>query len=258
MNAKMKQQHTPRGPARREALKLLGGALAFIGCGPDLMSSADGGTDGGTSGTDGGATVADAGTTPTTCTVADTETLGPYPDKVGMLTNTTYHRQDITEGRPGLPLTVVLSVVNTNSACAAITNAQVIVWQCDAAGHYSEYTQMGYDGTGLTYLRGVQTTDANGQVTFKSIYPGWYQGRATHIHIEVYVNGASKKVTQLAFPESVNAAVYATGVYASKGQSPQSNATDMVFSDSLPEELANLTGDTTNGYTATLTVGIPL
>jgi hypothetical protein len=93
-------------------------------------------------------------------------------------------------------------------------------------------------------------------VTFKTLYSGWYQGRATHLHVEVTVNGASVKVTQLAFPETISAAVYAQGVYAPKGQNPTRNATDMVFSDSLQSELATLVGDVTTGYTATLTIGV--
>ena len=130
------------------------------------------------------------------------------------------------------------------------------IWHCDATGNYSEYVQQGFNGTGQTFLRGLQTTDANGQVTFTTIYPGWYQGRTTHIHVEVFRNGASVKTTQVAFPEAVTSAVYRTGVYASKGQNSTTNASDMVFSDGVSNELATLTGDTTSGYTATLTIGI--
>ena len=114
----------------------------------------------------------------------------------------------------------------------------------------------GYDGTGQTFLRGVQAADSSGRVTFRTIYPGWYMGRATHIHVQVFVNGAVVKTTQIAFPESVSSSVYRTGVYASKGQNSTSNASDNVFSDSTQPELATLTGDTTSGYTATLTIGV--
>jgi protocatechuate 3,4-dioxygenase beta subunit len=106
----------------------------------------------------------------------------------------------VTEGKPGLP---------------------VEIWHCDAAGEYSEYSQPGFNGVGQTFLRGVQTTDASGQVSFTTIYPGWYAGRATHIHVEVYRNGTNIKTTQIAFPESVTSAVYASGVYASKGGIPR-------------------------------------
>jgi len=120
---------------------------------------------------------------------------------------------------------LTLTIVNTNSTCAGVTNVSVEIWQCDASGNYSVYAQPGYDGTGQTFLRGLQTTDANGQVTFSTIYPG-YAGRATHIHVDVFRNGALVKATQIAFPESASAAVYATGVYASKGQNPTTNASD--------------------------------
>ena len=70
-------------------------------------------------------------------------------------------------------------------------------------------------------------------MTFTTIYPGWYQGRATHIHLEVTINGVSRKVTQIAFPESVNNTVYRSGVYASRGSNPMSNLSDGIFADSL-------------------------
>ncbi len=173
-----------------------------------------------------------------------------------MINNSAFFRRDITEGKSGLPLTLTLTIVNVNSSCAAVSGANVEIWQCDAAGRYSEYSQPGYDGSGQTFLRGIQTTDANGQVTFTTFYPGWYAGRVTHIHVDVYRSGALVKTTQIAFPESISAAVYATGVYAAKGQNSTTNASDNVFSDGTTNELATLTGNTTSGYTATLTIGI--
>jgi protocatechuate 3,4-dioxygenase beta subunit len=104
-------------------------------------------------------------------------------------------------------------------SCAPVSNASVEIWQCDASGNYSEYPQPGYDGTGQTFLRGVQVTNGAGVATFRTIYPG-------------------------------------TGVYAAKGQSTTSNASDNVFSDGTQTEMATLTGDTTSGYTAALTVGV--
>lgn len=151
-----------------------------------------------------------------------------------------------------MPVTLAITVVNTNNACAPVTNATVDIWQCDASGNYSQYGSE----RNLTYLRGIQPTDTNGVATFTTIYPGWYQGRATHIHVEVTVNGRSAKVTQIAFPEDVSAAVYRTGVYVSGGQNPTTNARDNVFSDGTSEEMAALVGDPTNGYNATFRVGV--
>ena len=236
----------PKKIDRREALAALGasvGAAAIAAC-------------------TGSPTSADTTTTPTTtnnssCAVSPTETRGPYPDTVGMINNPAFFRRDITEGKSGLPLALTLTVVNVNSACAPVSNVQVEIWQCDASGSYSEYSQPGFNGAGQTFLRGVQTTDASGQVTFTTIYPGWYAGRATHIHVDVYRSGTIVKSTQIAFPEDVTRAVYGSGVYASKGQNSTSNAGDMVFSDSLADELAAITGGSaSSGYTATFRVGI--
>ena len=233
--------------ARREVLVALGasvGAAALAACGSSSPTSPS------------TTTTTTTTTNNTSCVVSASETRGPYPDTVGMINNAAFYRRDITEGRSGLPLTLTLTIVNVNSACAAVSGVQVEIWQCDAAGNYSEYSQQGFNGAGQTFLRGVQTTDANGQVTFTTIYPGWYQGRATHIHVDVYRSGTIVKTTQIAFPENISAAVYASGVYASKGQSPTSNASDNVFSDGVINELATVTGSTTSGYTATLNIGI--
>ena len=230
--------------SRRDALGLLGlGTAALsLGCSSDSSASPTA-TTGNT--TTGGANAGGA------CAVSPTETIGPYPS----ITN--FVRSDIREGKSGLPLALTITVVNASNACSPVANAAVDIWQCDAEGRYSEYAQPGYNGTGQTFLRGIQTTDASGRVTFTTVFPGWYQGRATHIHVEVKIGGAVVKVTQIAFEESVIAAVYATGVYAAKGRNPTSNAGDMVFADSLASELATITGgDTTSGYTAAFTVGI--
>lgn len=192
-------------------------------------------------------------TTPTTpsagaCVVTPSETVGPFPSLADFV------RSDIRDGKPGLPVRLAVEVVNVNAACAPVSNATVDIWQCDADGNYSQYGSE----RNQTYLRGIQTTGADGLANFTTIYPGWYQGRATHIHVEVLVNGRSIKVTQIAFPESITAAVYATGVYAASGQNPTTNARDNVFSDGVSEELIALTGDTTNGYAGTFRVGVSL
>ena len=222
---------------RREAIAMLGAASAALafGCG-DSPTSATGTTTGGTT----------TGGTTTACAVTPTETIGPYPSLTDLI------RSDIREGEPGTPLTLTITLVNTNNSCSPISGANIEIWQCDSDGNYSQY------GTSpsATFLRGIQTTDAKGQVTFTTVYPGWYQGRATHIHVEVVRNGASVKVTQIAFPESTNHAVYATGVYASRGPNPISNTRDNIFADSLDSELAMVSGDPASGLTATFRIGI--
>ncbi len=184
------------------------------------------------------------------CAVIPSETEGPYPDRTGMINNPSFYRQDITEGRPGTPLTLALTVVQVSNGCTPIANATVEVWQCDHQGAYSEYTAPG------TFLRGLQKSDASGKVTFDTVYPGWYQGRATHIHIEVFVNGSSVKTTQMAFPEDVTAQVYAQGVYAPRGQNTTTNGRDGIFADGIANELATMTGSVASGLTASLQIGV--
>lgn len=231
-----------RKVSRREVLALLGAASAAAAAGCDSSQTSPTAV----------TTTTTTTTTSSACAVSPSETIGPYPSLADLI------RSDIREGRSGTPVTLTITVVNVNSSCAAVANAVVDIWQCDADGHYSQYSQQGYDGRSQTFLRGIQTADSTGRVTFTTIYPGWYAGRATHIHVEVTVNGQSVKVTQIAFPESITSAVYATGVYAAKGQNPTSNTGDMIFSDSLSSELATVSGDQSSGYTATFTVGVSL
>jgi len=227
------------------ALSAVGGAAIAGACGTATASPTSP-----SSGTSTGGTSTGGSTSSSACAVIPSETEGPYPDRTGMINNPAFYRQDITEGRPGTPLTLALTVVQVSSGCSPVQNATVEVWQCDHQGAYSEYTAAG------TFLRGLQKTDANGRAAFNTVYPGWYQGRATHIHIEVFVNGSLVKTTQMAFPEDVSAAVYAQGVYASRGQNTTTNSRDGVFSDGVANELATITGTVTSGLTAALQIGI--
>lgn len=224
---------------RRKALELLGaaGALVTAACSGETPTSPSSTTTTVTTGTP-AATAS--------CAVSPAETVGPYPSLAD------YVRRNITEGRPGLPLALTLTVVNAASGCTPVSGANVEIWQCDHQGVYSEYGS----GRGQTFLRGIQVTDGQGQVTFETVYPGWYQGRATHIHVEVTINGRSVKVTQIAFPEDVTAEVYRTGVYAANGQNTTSNSRDGIFADSLAQEMITLSGSAASGFTGTFTVGI--
>jgi protocatechuate 3,4-dioxygenase beta subunit len=220
---------------RREALGAVGaaGAAFAFGCGDSQT---------------GPSTVSTTTTTSTnaTCAVTPTETIGPYPSLVDLF------RSDIREGKSGTQLTLTIRVVNVNNGCAAVSGANVEIWHVDAAGDYSQYGSQ----TTQTFLRGIQTSNSNGEVTFTTIYPGWYQGRATHIHVEVTMAGRSVKVTQIAFPESINNTVHASGVYASRGANPMSNLSDGIFSDSLSSEIVTPSGSVGGGYTATFQVAI--
>jgi protocatechuate 3,4-dioxygenase beta subunit len=224
--------------SRRAAFGAIGAAAAAVAaaCGDSSPTSPSS-----TSSTDTTTTSTNAN-----CAVTPTETIGPYPSRSDMF------RSDVRENRQGTPLTLTIKVVNVGSACAAVAGADVEIWHVDAAGDYSQYGSQ----TAATFLRGIQTTNAAGEVTFTTIYPGWYQGRATHIHVDVTMSGRSIKVTQLAFPESINNTVHTSGVYAARGTNPMSNQSDGIFADSLSSELVTPAGSPSSGYSASFQVGV--
>jgi protocatechuate 3,4-dioxygenase beta subunit len=194
----------------------------------------------------------------TSCVLIPQETDGPYP-LYTTLGNSSLFRADVRDGKTGVPLTLRLSFVNVSQSCTPLTNAVVYIWHCDKDGGYSGYGSF----VGQTFLRGFQTTDASGSVTFTTIYPGWYSGRITHIHFEVFLQsqvaqGAQKATSQIAFPPAITSAVYASSLYTAHGQnsSVSSFAQDNVFSDGTEFQLATLSGDVSSGYLATLTVGV--
>ena len=193
-----------------------------------------------------------SGTGSGSCSVSPTETAGPFPTKSpsSLVTN------DIRSDRTGVPFTIKITVNNSNNGCAALTGAIVDIWHCDKDGYYSEYGGTGMQSANFTsvhFLRGRQTTDANGVVTFTSIFPGWYSGRAPHIHVHIYnTTGTSLLVTQIAFPTDICNTVYTTATnYYTRGTQDTTNARDNVFSDSLASQLATITGSVSAGYTLT-------
>lgn len=196
------------------------------------------------------------GTTSGTCSVTNSETEGPFPTK----TPSSLVRTNIVGDRTGVAFTVKITIQNTNNSCAALQGALVDIWHCDKDGNYSEYggtTMQSTDYTSNHFLRGRQSTDANGLVTFTSIFPGWYQSRATHIHVHIYkADGTSLLVTQIAFPEGSDSAVVAVNSASSygytKGMSGYTyNASDNVFSDGTSNEMSTVTGSVSTGYTLT-------
>ena len=229
------------------ALGLVAIAPLASSCKKDTDAIADTGSTSGSS----------SGTTSGTCTVSPTETAGPFPTKSpsSLVTN------DIRSDRTGVPFTIKITINNKNNNCAALAGAIVDIWHCDKDGYYSEYGGTGMQSVNYTsvhFLRGRQTTDANGLVTFTSIFPGWYSGRAPHIHVHIYnASGTSLLVTQIAFPTDVCDTVYTTATqYYTRGKQDTANATDNVFSDSLASELATITGSVAQGYLLTHTITV--
>ena len=188
------------------------------------------------------------------CDVSPGETKGPFPTK----TPSQMVQSNIKSDRAGIALLVNLTIVDKTNKCNPLTGAHVDIWHCDKDGNYSEYGNHPMQRTDLTsahFLRGRQITDANGHVSFLSIYPGWYHGRAPHIHIEVFDKaGKSLLVTQVAFPENISNKVYSSPLYAARGEADTPNTRDNVFSDSLSEQMATVTGNTTDGYTLSSTI----
>jgi protocatechuate 3,4-dioxygenase beta subunit len=192
------------------------------------------------------------------------ETEGPY--KLDLSGNSSIFRQDVTEGRPGLPLKVVFTVVNVNDNCRPIPNARVDIWHCDKEGAYSGFSGQQprpgktVDTTGQTFMRGIQLTDSNGKAEFHTIYPGWYNGRITHIHFQVFISSLLKATSQGAFPDALNQIVYANPLYAEQNSSVANNAADMVFSSpasDLQYELFTIaSNDDNTSFDGSLTVGI--
>ena len=258
---------------RRRSLLWLAGAAAvpLLGCGG---SSDDESSTGSTSSTDGSSSSGSSGT----CAVIPEETAGPYPGDgsnsnssgvVNVLTLSGIVRSDIRTSiagasgtATGMPLTITLNLVDTSSSCADLSGYAIYLWHCTAGGLYSLYSS---GVTDQNYLRGVQETDSNGVATFTTVFPGCYSGRMPHMHFEVYrslataTSSTSKiKTSQIAFPVATCSEVYATtGYSASVSNLAQiSFASDNVFSDGTTYQMATVTGDTTNGYVATLQVGI--
>jgi len=184
------------------------------------------------------------------CWVTPDEDEGPY------YLDSMPERSDIRESRDGVPLTLLMSVID--SECRPAAGVMVDVWQCDKDGVYSGITLPGHDPQlGQTFLRGTQTTDDQGRVQFLSIYPGWYTNRATHVHFKARTPATLYKTSQFCFPEDVNAAVYASPLYVRRGANPTSNTRDGVFGSPAPQYLTlALTGDPASGYTGTITIGL--
>ena len=191
------------------------------------------------------------------CVVAPDETEGPFPTH----TPASYVRSDIRDDRIGYKITNKITVVNHSNNCNALSGLLVDIWHCDAEGNYSEYGGTSMQSTNYTavhFLRGRQTTDSTGTVTFTSIFPGWYSGRATHIHVHIYTaTGTSLKVTQIAFPEGTGTALLAVNGYTKGMTGYTYNKNDGVFSDDTAGiEIATVTGNVTDGFVLSINLSV--
>ncbi|HET6724336.1 MAG TPA: intradiol ring-cleavage dioxygenase [Chitinophagaceae bacterium] len=188
------------------------------------------------------------------CDVSPRETRGPFPTK----TPAQMVQSNIKSDRDGIALLINFTILDKTNNCKPLAGAHVDIWHCDKDGNYSEYGNHPMQRTDLIsvhFLRGRQTTDENGHISFLSIYPGWYHGRAPHIHIEIFdTAGKSVLVTQVAFPENISKNVYSSPLYAARGEADTPNNRDNVFADSLSEQMATVTGNVKDGFTLTSTI----
>jgi protocatechuate 3,4-dioxygenase beta subunit len=149
----------------------------------------------------------------------------------------------------------------TGSTCAPIQDAMVDVWHCDAAGVYSGVSDPGFNTQGQKFLRGFQRTDEGGHVEFTTVYPGWYQGRAVHIHFKVRgTNDAGQDyefTSQLFFDEAMTDVVHAEQPYAEKGKRTLLNEGDNIYRESGGQTLVEVT-ESGGKYAGTFDLGVQL
>ncbi len=218
---------------RRGSLLKLGGlAAAVLGAGSLEAESAAGGPAGVASGL-------------VRCVLSPEQTEGPYYIANEKL------RRDITEGKKGAQLMLRATVVDA-ATCKPIKEAAVDIWHCDAGGNYSAFSTPDQ----RTYLRGIQKTDANGLAIFKTIYPGWYQGRTVHIHVKVHVGGNVIHTGQLYFPDAVTDRVYKRAPYSARPGRTTRNANDSIFVNGGSKSLVAVAANAAGGYTGRITMGV--
>jgi protocatechuate 3,4-dioxygenase beta subunit len=165
-----------------------------------------------------------------TCSLMPDKTAGPFP------LDQQFDRRDVTEGVPGQPMRLGLRVVD--KTCAAVPGAAVEIWHADATGDYSAFIDNGGGkdaGAGTTFLRGTQTADDNGIVEFLTVYPGWYSGRAVHIHLRVHLADTTVLTSQMFFDADYTAGVYAAAPYTEFGLPDTPNSADRIAGDPQAE-----------------------
>jgi len=179
------------------------------------------------------------------CVLTPEQTEGPY-----YIAGEKY-RRNITDGRPGVPLSLRLRVVDA-STCKPIAGAAVDIWHADALGVYSGF---GSGATSRTFMRGIQKTDANGLARFHTVYPGWYQGRTVHIHVKVHVAGNVLHTGQLYFSDSLTDKVFRRKPYSRRARRTTRNANDFVFAQGGRRSLLSVHKSGT-GYLGAITMGV--
>jgi protocatechuate 3,4-dioxygenase beta subunit len=175
------------------------------------------------------------------CVLTPEQTEGPYflpGDKI---------RRNVTEGKPGVRLTLKLTVLDV-STCKPIKGAAVDIWHCDAVGTYAAVTN-------ATFLRGIKKTNAKGVATFKTIYPGWYQGRTVHIHAKESLGGNVVHTGQLYFPDTLTDKVYTRSPYNTRPGRTTRNPDDSIYRNGGSRSTLKLR-KVESAYTGSITMGV--
>ncbi|MFC0057365.1 intradiol ring-cleavage dioxygenase [Streptomyces actinomycinicus] len=242
----------PAGATRRTVMAALGGAT--------LGAAALGLTAGHATATTDGNSAAQPRPA-ADCVLTPEQTEGPYYLDLETV------RKNVTEGKPGVPLTLRVKVIDTTT-CSALPGTAVDVWHCDALGVYSGYVAGG-STPDTTFLRGVQLTDSTGVAEFTTVYPGWYVGRALHIHVKTHVGGTVtdgryhgghvSHTGQLYFPETYNSRIATLAPYRSNTATRTLNARDGIYRNGGSSTLLTLTqigSDLGKGVIGTVVLGI--
>jgi protocatechuate 3,4-dioxygenase beta subunit len=187
------------------------------------------------------------------CILTPAKTEGPY--FVDERLKRSDIRIDPADGtvQPGVKLTLRFVVVSSDGDCAPVSGAQVDVWHANASGLYSDEAQNGTSGH--KYLRGYQVTGDDGAATFVTVFPGWYSGRAIHIHFKIRKDDF-EFTSQLFFDESTIASVMAKSAYSSRGTPDTDNSEDSIYGSDGSELTVALASDSSGGLTGTFTVGL--
>jgi len=255
--------------SRREVLTIVGASGLVAACAPGPLTAATPTTAASaatptTAGTPAGSAAGSVATgtavaTPS-CIVRPALTEGPY--FVDEKLNRADIRSEPATGavRPGLALALTFNVSRVSSAgCLTLPGAQVDIWHCDALGVYSDAADPSFNTKGQRFLRGYQVTDAAGRATFTTIYPGWYQGRAVHIHFKIRTTAAGGAVSdftsQLFFDDAQNAQVFAQSPYSQKGSGWMKNAQDGIYTGG-GEKLLLKPAQSGTGYAVTFDIGL--
>src|SRR5438552_8200918 len=219
---------------RRGSLARLGGLLmAAAGGGSLLPGTAEGGN-------------AAIETGAVQCVLTPELTEGPYYIAGEKL------RRDVREGHPGALLTLRLSILDA-ATCKPIQGASVDIWHADAAGNYSGF---GAGSGSRTFMRGIQKTDARGIASFRTVYPGWYQGRSVHIHVKVHVRGNVVHTGQLFFSDTLTDRVYRNVPYSRRPSRTTRNASDSIFVNGGRKSILSVRRRSAGGYLGKATMGV--